>query len=133
HLKHLGAQGLMATCVGIELTGQPLPLNHQNAFPLVLRPNTQDGGGPTADEDPEIQIERLALWDGASEKLVQVNHPDMGWMFGDRNGDGTPDSGFAGMFGHMDVIEVHPPHSIFAEPTTKVDGKEQNNTIVNWL
>ena len=133
HLKRLGAEARMGTCVGIELTGRPLPLNHQNAFPLVMRPHTQDGGGPTADDDPAIQIERLALWDGASEKLVQVNHPDIGWMFRDRNGDGTPDSGFSGMFGHMDVIEVHPPHTIFDGPTIKVGGKEQNNPIVNWL
>ena len=110
HLKRLGAESRMGTCVGIELTGRPLPLNHQNAFPLVMRPHTQDGGGPTADDDPAVQIERLALWDGASEKLVQVNHPDIGWMFRDRNGDGVPDAGFAGMAGHMDVIEVHPPH-----------------------
>jgi hypothetical protein len=133
HLKRLGAEKLMATCVGVELTGKPLPLNHQNAFPLVLRPNTQDGGAPTADDDPEIQIERLALWDGASEKLVQVNHPDIGWMFRDRNGDGTPDTGFAGMAGQMDVIEVHPPHTIFDGPTTQAEGKSANNTIVNWL
>ncbi len=89
HLKRLGAERRMATCVGIELTGQPLPLNHQNAFPMVMRPHTQDGGGPTSDDDPEVQIERLALWDGASDKLVQVNHPDIGWMFRDRNGDGN--------------------------------------------
>ena len=133
HLKRLGAERRMATCVGIELTGQPLPLNHQNAFPLVMRPNTQDGGGPTSDDDPEIQIERLALWDGASEKLVQVNHPDIGWMFRDRNGDGKPDAGFAGMHGHMDVIEVHPLHTIFDKPTIESSGKTQNNTIVNWL
>lgn len=133
HLKHLGAERLMATCVGIELTGQPLPLNHQNAFPLIMRPNTQDNGGPTADLDPEIQIERLDLWDGASEKLVQVNHPDMGWMFGDRNGDGERDSGFSGMAGRMDVIEVHPPHQIFDAPTVKYQDKTYNNTIYNWL
>jgi hypothetical protein len=133
HLKRLGAERRMATCVGIELTNRPLPLNHQNAFPLVLRPHTQDGGAPTPDDDPAIQIERLALWDGASEKLVQVNHPDIGWMFRDRDGDDTPDSGFAGMFGHMDVIEVHPPDSIFAAPTMRILGKTQNNTIVNWL
>lgn len=133
HLERLGAEKRMATCVGIELTGSPLPLNHQNAFPLVLRPNTQDGGGPTADSDPEIQIERLALWDGGSEKLVQVNHPDIGWMFRDRNGDGEPDSGFAGMVGHMDVIEVHPPHFIFAGRTSAYEGKTYNNTIFNWL
>lgn len=133
HLKRLKAERRMGTCVGIELTGSPLPLNHQNAFPLVLRPNTQDGGGPTADADPEIQIERLALWDGGSDKLVQVNHPDLGWMFRDRNGDGEPDSGFSGMFGHMDVIEVHPLHTIFGKPVGTYNGAPHNNTIYNWL
>jgi hypothetical protein len=130
HLKRLGAERLMGTCVGIELTGSPLPLNHQNAFPLVMRPHTQDGGGPIPDADPAVQIERRALWDGGSAKLVQVNHPDIGWMFRDRNGDGQPDAGFAGMFGHMDVIEVHPPHTIFEAATGEA---VRNNTIVNWL
>ena len=89
--------------------------------------------GATADDDPAIQIERLALWEGASEKLVQVNHPDIGWMFRDRNGDGKADSGFVGMHGKMDVIEVHPPHTIFDAPMTTSAGQTQNNTIVNWL
>jgi hypothetical protein len=133
HLRALGAEAEMATCVGIELTGSPLPLNHQNAFPLVLRPHTQDGGGPTADDDPAIQIARLALWDQGSDKLVQVDHPDLGWMFRDRNGDGQPDGGFSGMFGHMDVIEVHPPHWIFGSPTMAYEGKPINSPIVNWL
>jgi hypothetical protein len=133
HLKRLGVERLMATCVGIELTGNPLPLNHQNAFPLVPRPNTQDNGGPTADDDPAIQIERLALWDAGSDKLVQVNHPDIGWMFRDRDGNGVPDKGFAAMFGRMDVIEVHPPDGIFGATTIQYDGKTYNNTIVNWL
>jgi hypothetical protein len=133
HLKRLGAERLMATCVGMELTGRPLPLNHQNAFPLVMRSNTQDNGAPTPDDDPEIQIERLTLWNGASDKLVQVNHPDIGWMFRDRNGDGRPDPGFAGMHGKMDVIEVHPPHTIFGKPTTQAGRRIYNNTIVNWL
>ena len=129
HLERLGAERLMATCTGIELTGRPLPINHQNAFPLVMRPGAQDGGAPTTDDDPEVQIERLALWDGASEKLVQVNHPDIGWMFFDRDGDGVPDSGFAGMAGHMDVIEVHPPAPIFERPDTRVrrQGLEQHD------
>jgi hypothetical protein len=80
-----------------------------------------------------VQIERLALWDGAGEKLVQVNHPDIGWMFFDRDGDGVPDSGFAGMAGHMDVIEVHPPARIFEGPTYESNGQARNNTIHNWL
>jgi len=133
HLERLGAERRLASCVGMELTGKPLPLNHQNAFPLVMRPHTQDNGGPTADDDPAIQIERLALWDGGAEKFVQVNHPDIGWMFRDRNGDGAPDSGFTGMFGHMDALEVHPLHTIFDGPTVGVGAVSRNNTVVNWL
>src|SRR5262249_54304641 len=133
HLKQLGAERLMATCVGIELTGNPLPLNHQNAFPLALRPNTQDNGGPTADDDPATQIERLAFWDSGSDKLVQVNHPDIGWMFRDRDGNGVPDAGFTGMHGRIDVIEVHPPDGIFGTTTIRYGERTYNNTIVNWL
>ena len=124
----------MATCVGMELTGRPLPLNHQNAFPLVMRPNTQDNGAPTPDDDPEIQIERLALWDGASDKLVQVNHPDIGWMFRDRNGDGRSD---ARLRGHAREDGRHrSPSSRIRSSTSRrrsPAGKTQNNTIVNWL
>ena len=133
HLKRLHAERLMGTCTGMELTGSPLPINHQNAFPLVLRPGVQDNGAPTSDSDPEVQIERLALWDNASDKLVQVNHPDIGWMFFDRNGDGTPDTGYSAMPGHMDVIEVHPPAGIFEPATFVRNGQTGNNTIVNWM
>jgi hypothetical protein len=133
HLKRLGAERRMGTCVGIELTGSPLPLNHQNAFPLVPHPRTQDNSAPTPDADPATQIERLALWDAGAEKLVQVNHPDIGWMFRDRDGNGEPDAGFTGMFGHIDVIEVHPPHLIFEGPSVTRDTRTANNTIVNWL
>jgi hypothetical protein len=133
HLQALGAEGRMATCVGIELTGIPLPLNHQNAFPLVMQPHTQDGGAPPPDLAPEIQIERLAFWDGGSEKLIQVNHPDLGWMFRDRNGDGQPDKGFTRMIERMDVIEVHPPHLIFGTPKFEYQGRLLNVPIFNWL
>ena len=34
HLKRFGAAKRMLTCPGMELTGRPLPINHQNAFPL---------------------------------------------------------------------------------------------------
>lgn len=71
----------MASCSGIELTGTSGSTNHQNAFPLAYRPHTQDGGAPQTSPDPEIQIERLALWDGFSEKLLQVNHADLGQFF----------------------------------------------------
>ncbi|MEW4570576.1 CehA/McbA family metallohydrolase [Tautonia sp. JC769] len=133
HLRSLGAEHLMATCTGIELTSIPGDVNHQNAFPLVLREHVQDGGGPMRDLDPEMQIERLALWDGYSDKLIQLNHPDLGHVFFDRNGDGEPDQGFRGMFGHIDVIEVHPPHFIFEPARIERNGRSYNNTIVNWM
>src|SRR5262249_772342 len=108
HIERLGIGALMATVSGIELTSEPLPLNHENAFPMVMKPRTQDNGAPTAGPDLESQIERLALHDGRSEKLIQVNHPDLGWMFYDKDGDGKPDGGYERAFPFMDVMEIHP-------------------------
>jgi hypothetical protein len=142
HLERLDATHLMATCSGMELTGSLLPVNHQNAFPLLERRHTQDGGGPTVrDDDPVAQIERLALWDGGSDKVVQMNHPHLVQVLGDRDTDGSPDGGFAGMLGFVDVIEVHPPHEIFlapapgAEPPAGLrdDPRKKTSTIFVWL
>ncbi|MEO0530604.1 MAG: hypothetical protein AAF266_08510, partial [Planctomycetota bacterium] len=88
HLEHFKATERMLTCPGMELTGSPLPLNHQNAFPLIHKPNEQDGGGPQTDPNPVTQIQRIAEWDDESEKVVQINHPDIAQMIGDRDQDG---------------------------------------------
>ncbi|MDA2927095.1 CehA/McbA family metallohydrolase [Acidobacteria bacterium AH-259-G07] len=134
HLKRLAVEDLMATCSGIELTSSPGSINHQNAFPLVLRPHIQDGGAPQISPDPEIQIQRLALWDNAREKVVQQNHPDMGQLFFDRNGDSQADEGYSRMFGFIDVIEVHPPIMIFVPATvTDPQGRVVNNRMFNWI
>ena len=66
----------MGTCVGLELTGSNGSLNHQNAFPFILKPRTQDNGAPDTHIDPEVQISRIALWDNRAQKLIQTNHPD---------------------------------------------------------
>ena len=131
HLREFNAEHLMATCSGMELTGYPLPVNHQNAFPLEHRPRTQDGGGPRTDEDPVAQIARLALWDQNSDKLVQQNHPNLIRILDDRDENGIADGGFKEMFGYMDVIEVHPPGMIFDGP----DAKRGNwdNTMIRWM
>ncbi|QDU55109.1 CehA/McbA family metallohydrolase [Aeoliella mucimassa] len=134
HLEHFNAMQRVLTCSGIEMTGSPLPINHQNAFPLVERPRTQNGGGPTRHVNPEVQIERLAMWDSQSDKVVQINHPNIGQMVGDKNLDGTPDEGFRKMFGFADVIEVHPMGAIFEPLTVGDDGKAgRGNTVKNWL
>jgi len=133
HLTKLGVTHLMATCTGMELTGGPLPVNHQNAFPLLHKPRTQDGGAPVTDVDPVVQVERLALWDNKSDKLVQMNHPNLPQILGDRNEDGQPDAGFERMFGFVDVIEVHPPQGIFTPPTKQDSGKLERNPIYHWM
>jgi len=134
HLKSLGVEHLMATCSGMELTGSLLPVNHQNAFPLVEKPHTQDGGGPTIDNaNPLAQIERLAMWDEGSEKLVQMNHPDLVQVLGDANVDGAADKGFEGMFGFVDVMEVHPPHEIFLTPPPRDDPRKPTSPVFTWM
>ena len=134
HLEKLNAGRFMATCSGIELTGGPLPLNHQNAFPLKHNRFAQNGGGPVTDPDPATQIERLARWDDQAEKLVQVNHPDLGWMFYDRDGDGTPDMGHNGMFAHINALEVHPVEGILHPgPRRMFKTTPIANTVFHWL
>ncbi|MFO0918014.1 MAG: CehA/McbA family metallohydrolase [Planctomycetaceae bacterium] len=134
-IKQLGIESFLATVSGIEMTGTPLPLNHQNAFPMMLTPHTQDNGAPRALESMDDQIEQLALWDDRSEKLVQVNHPDIGWMFYDRNGDGKPDGGFERAFPFINVIEIHPIQQVLhlGPQFTHVNGKVAHNTVFNWL
>ena len=133
HLLKLGAKERMATCTGIELTDTPLPINHHNAFPLVLKPRTQNNGGPESDLDVELKVTRLATWDNSSEKVIQQNHPDIGGLYFDRDGDGTPDGGYAKALPQFNCIEVHPPHTIFQGALVGATGRKKNNTIFNWL
>ena len=133
HLARMKASHLLATCVGMELTGRPGSYNHQNAFPLVRKPRTQDGGGPQTDVSPVVQIERLAMWDGRSDKLLQQNHPSIMQILGDRDNDGKPDEGFERMFGFMDVIEVHPPIAILSPPGSLKEARAKRNAIFHWL
>ncbi|MHC4877334.1 MAG: CehA/McbA family metallohydrolase [Planctomycetota bacterium] len=134
HIDRLQIGQFISSCTGMELTGSPLLLNHQNAFPMIHRPHMQDGGGPVTDYDIERQVERLALWDDRSEKLVQVNHPDMGWLFRDKNGDGIADDGHARILPHIDVIEIHPiPDILTLDPFLTASKYKGNNRIFNWL
>lgn len=134
HLKHFAATEHVLTCCGMELTGSPLPLNHQNVFPLIEHSHEQDGGAPTTHPDPEAQIERIAMWDKGSEKVVQINHPNLAQMIGDRDLDGTPDRGFRRMFHFADVIEVHPPELLYAEPEVGRGGWDgRGNPIFAWM
>ena len=92
--EHLGA--FLRSAGGIELSGRPGPgaLNHHNAFPLRVRDGAQGGGAPPTDRDPKVQISGLFHHDGDAEKFVQQNHPDVGWLYFDRDRDGKVDGGY---------------------------------------
>lgn len=133
HLEYFAAAQRMLSCPGIELTNSPGSVNHQNAFPMIPHPRTQDGGAPLTDVDPVVQIERLAMWHDGSDKLVQTNHPNIVQILGDRDLNGSPDGGFEKMFSFMDVIEVHPPEWIFDGPDSPDAERRRDNAIFNWL
>lgn len=134
HLEHFDAVDRVLTCTGMELTGSPLPINHQNVFPLVEHRHTQDGGGPQVHADPVAQIARVAMWDANSDKVVQINHPNIAQMVGDADLDNVPDGGFREMFHYADVIEVHPPEMIFDELQVNEKGWGGRGTVIlNWM
>lgn len=134
HLEKMGLVDQIATVTGMELTGRPLPVNHQNVFPLHHHPHTQNGGGPRVDANPVVQIERIAMWDNGSEKLVQENHPNLHQIFGDLDVDGQPDAGFKGMFQWMDVVEVHPLETIFEDIVSKPPNiREMRIPLFQWM
>lgn len=95
-IQAMGLERFLRSAGGIELSGRPGPgaINHQNAFPLIVREGAQDGGAPRTDRDPGVQMERLYRLDDESEKFVQQNHPDVAWLYFDRDQDGIPDGGF---------------------------------------
>jgi len=132
YLKAMEAEKFMATSDGMELTGVPLMLAHHNAFPLKGTPRTQFGGGPAIDKEPREQMRRLRVFNDSAEKLVQQNHPDIGWLVYDRDGDGQPDSGYMTLE-YTDVMEVWAPTILKMKPTVKSKGNVINNRGFNWL
>jgi hypothetical protein len=131
-IRRLGLERVLATSDGIELTTGPLPLAHVNAFPLVLREGMQDNGGPPTGPDPLTQIRRLFDHDEGAEKLMQQNHPDIGWLVFDADGDQRPDQGF-GTFRFTHVIEAWGSDILDMRPLRSVGVSTRNNNVFNWL
>ena len=132
-LQALGVEHLMGTSTGMELTGRELPVNHQNAFPLKHVPRTQDGGGPTIEDDPVRQIAKLAAWNDNAYKLIQEDHPTLMQIYQDRDRDDKPDGGFRDMFQYMDVMEVHPLQSIFDVPESPKPTSDKTPVMFHWM
>ncbi len=159
HIERLGLSRHLKTIVGLELTGS---FQHLNAFPLKPDPLAQDGGAPVYTYDPRINALVLRNWGtpslvpgasrhdtyqnarvgvppfgGGDDRWVQVNHPSVGRVFFDRDGDGVEDGGFAGFEKLLDAAEVWSADILKASPVIERSGRgstvKMPNRTFGWL
>ncbi|MCB1228086.1 MAG: CehA/McbA family metallohydrolase, partial [Verrucomicrobiales bacterium] len=102
-IEKLGLSPFLNTVKGMELTGRG---QHFNCFPLEPVPYVQDNGAPVWNDDPRVTALTLRRWQGEKpSRWIQFNHPNLGYLFADRNEDGTVDGGFYGVGDLIDGAE----------------------------
>jgi hypothetical protein len=158
-IDKLGLSLQMKTVVGIELTGSG---QHFNAFPFQRDSTAQNGGAPVWDYDPRINAIVLRHWGTPSmsggsrldtevnarvkggryeggDRWIQANHPNVGTVFFDRDGNGVADGGFAGFEQMIDGAEVWSTEILNLSPTYSAKGvsgggnKGMQNRTFGWL
>ncbi len=160
-IERLGLGSHLKTVPGIELTGSG---QHLNAFPLTEDRFAQNGGAPLWNYDPRINAIMLRNWGtpttqeggsrydteanarnkvpyfgGGSDRWVQANHPIVGNVFFDRDGDREVDGGFVGFEELVDAAEVWSTEILNLNPTYQTKGvagggnKGQQNRTFGWL
>ncbi|WP_009962687.1 CehA/McbA family metallohydrolase [Verrucomicrobium spinosum] len=103
-IERLGLSQEIQTVVGMELTGSG---SHFNCFPLNPVPFVQDGGAPVWNADPRITALTLRGWQGErQDRWVQINHPDMAFLYNDRHADGVADGGYLGITEMVNGMET---------------------------
>ena len=151
-IEELGLSDRLKTIPGIELTGSG---QHFNSFPIQPDPLAQDGGAPQWHFDPRINAitlrnwgtptlqggprldpganarNRIALFGGGPDRWVQANHPDVGGVFFDRNGDGVEDGGFVGFEELIDAAEVWSAEILNLDPRYRT--RTGPNRTFGWL
>ncbi|MBM3810107.1 MAG: carboxypeptidase regulatory-like domain-containing protein [Acidimicrobiia bacterium] len=161
-IERLGLAAHLKTVAGIELTGSG---QHFNAFPLTPDPLAQNGGAPLWNYDPRINAITLRNWGtpglhpggsrydteanarnkapyfgGGPDRWVQANHPIVGNVFFDRNGDRVEDGGFTGFENMIDAAEFWSTEILNLNPVYQgwgVAGNKANQGLQNrsfgWL
>jgi hypothetical protein len=132
-IEALGLGAFIASAPGIELSGRPGPgnTNHQIAFPLEIHDDEQGYGAPRTDADPRVQMQRLYDLDNRSPKLMQHNHPDIGWLYFDKNRDGVLDGGY-GTRSITDVMEIRETMLVLLAETAP-DAHAHTSRAFHWL
>jgi len=135
HIDRLGVGKYLKTIVGIELTGDG---QHFNSFPLKRTPYAQDGGAPVWQVDPRLNAIVLRnAYGGGPDRWVQINHPDVGTAFNDRDKDQIPDGGFIGLEHLIDAAETWSTEILNPNPwylSRRGDPAEKlENRTFGWL
>ena len=135
HIDRLGLTEEISTVTGIELTGAG---PHLNSFPHVITPYRQDNGAPKWSPDPRISALTLRFLEGAGpSRWVHLNHPRVSRYFGDRDDDGVPDDGYAGLEDLVDAAEVWSTEILNHDVRYEWKDRGRNNTVENrtfaWL
>jgi hypothetical protein len=119
-IEKLNLLNEIQTVVGMELTGAAA---HLNCFPLTMEPFVQDNGAPVWNPDPRISALTLRGWQGErDDRWVQINHPDLQFLFNDRNKDGAADGGFTDIEHMVNGMETEnfSPSEILADSPWKL-------------
>ncbi len=94
-IEELGLANEVQTVAGMELTGSA---EHLNCFPLNVVPFLQDNGAPVWNADARISALTLQGWQGErDDRWIQINHPNLQFIFNDRKNSGKPDGGLVGI------------------------------------
>lgn len=130
-IKSLGMEKVIASAAGAELSGRPGPgdINHQNAFPLRIQEGKRGYGIPKTDKDPYVQMKRLYDYDDNKFKVMQQNHPNIGWLYFDKDRDGEVDEGF-GTAPMTDVLEMN---TGILDIQRWAEGERTFSRLVPWL
>ncbi|MEX2410045.1 MAG: CehA/McbA family metallohydrolase [Candidatus Paceibacterota bacterium] len=136
-IKRIGLQEYLASAAGIELTGYPgggsQGPNHQNAFPLTIQTGKQGGGfsdiGIKA--NPYDQMKALLEYNKSEFKFVQHNHPNIPWLYFDKNRDGTLDDGF-GTRELTDAVEIQDEMYRILDVTSDIQ-EDKESRVFYWL
>ena len=134
HLNKMGLKRLMATCSGMELTGRPLPVNHQTRSRCIAIPTRKTVAVHASIPTRSCKSNGSRCGTTAAKNWFSKTTPTFIRSNGDLDVDGKPDEGFREMLQWMDVIEVHPPQTIFEDVAANPPNvREMRIPTFQWL
>jgi hypothetical protein len=130
-IEQLGIQNFIASCPGVELSGRPGPgdINHQTGWPVKIQEGKRGNGAPKTDRDPYVQMKRLYDYDNGNFKMMQQNHPNIGWLYFDKDRNGDADGGF----GTAPITYALEVSATMVEFPRILNGEKGRGRLFQWM